>query len=143
MKALTHLCVALLCVILVSCGGKSAKTKGLSIDDLRAKLKSLRKPVDGMCTTCDGTGKTVDQRSGAQVTCPDCKGTGRRVMERGPTREEFIKTVGEPLKREDKDLIWEYWYYKCKEGTVRILAYDVEHRGDVARVVTGEVELVK
>ena len=143
MKALRPVCLVLLAIALVSCGGKSAKTKGLSIDDLKAKLKSLRKPIEGMCNTCDGSGKAMDERRGAQVTCPDCKGAGRRTVERGPTREEFLKIVGKPLKSEDKDLIWEYWYYKCKEGTVRILAYEDEPLGDVARVVTGEVELVK
>jgi len=147
MNSLKALCVALLCLAAASCScsSKSAKTKGLSIDELKAKLKSLVKPIDGVCITCDGSGKMLDDNRGIQITCPDCQGKGTRVMDRGATLEEFYKVIGEPLRQENKpgDLIWEYWYYQCSEGLVRVNAYLDEPRGDAVRVVTGDVELVK
>ncbi len=146
MKLLRHLCVALLAVVLVSCGcgsKGSRRTKGLSIEDLKAKLESLKVPYEGECIACNGTGKATDDETGRQIACPECKGTGQIKERRGPAVEDFYKAVGEPSKREDRDLIWEYWYYKCSEGPVRILAFEDEQQGDIARIVTGDVELVK
>ena len=143
MKAPTLACLSLLCIALASCGGKAAKTKGMSRDDLKAKLQSLRKPVEGICLSCDGTGKQADPAQGTLFTCPDCKGAGRRTMERGPALEQFFEAIGEPLERKRKDLIWEYWHYQCSDGMVRVQAYEDEQRGDIVRVITGEVELVK
>ena len=146
MRVLADLCIVLLAATLVSCGcgGKgSRKTKGLTLAELQAKLDSLKKSHEAECDACAGKGRVMDDDRGIQVVCRTCKGTGKIQTQRGPTTEEFMELVGEPIKTEDRDLIWEYWYYKVKEGTVRIHAYYVEERDDVERVVTGKVELLK
>jgi len=144
MKAHAIACLSLLAIALASCGGgKAPKTHGMSRDELKAKLKGLRKPVEGICLACDGTGQRAAGPDGRLVPCKDCGGKGRCTMERGPALDEFYKVIGEPVERKKKDLIWEYWHYPCSDGMVRVPAFLDEQRGDVVRVVTGEPEPVK
>ena len=148
MKALGHLCIASLCILLTSCGcGEkgSAKTKRMTLADFTAKLESLKTPHEAECTTCDGTGRVVDEDRGVRVACPTCKGTGKYKSQRGPSLDDWNQIIGQPDKQEDKpgDLIWEWWYYRVQEGTVRLPAFLNEEQGDVVRVVTGEPELMK
>ena len=148
MKALTHLCLAALAVVLASCGcgsGKSAKTKGMTFEELTAKLESLKSPHETECTTCGGKKIVVDEERGDRLKCKTCEGTGILKMQRGASTEDWNEKIGLPDKREDKpgDLIWEYWYYRVEEGTARVHAFLSEERGDVERVTTGQVDLLK
>jgi hypothetical protein len=144
MRVFAHVCIVGLAVLLVSCGcgGKSSGRTGMTTDELIAKLESMKSPHEADCEECGGTGKAADDES-SRAPCPVCKGTGKVQTTRGPGLEDFYETVGVPTKTENRDLIWEWWYFKCTDGRVRIEAYEVEERGDIARVVTGKVEKIK
>lgn len=146
MRAIAHLCLAGLCLLVASCGcgEKGARyTGGLTVEELKTKLESLRVQYEGECTECAGTGKILDEETGREIPCPECKGTGQVKEMRGPALEDFYKAMGEPAKTEDKDLIWEWWYYRCEEGPIRIEAFIDEKQGDIARVVTRNIELIE
>lgn len=148
MKLVTHLCLALLAVLLISCGcgsGGSARTRGMTFEELKAKLESLKTPHETECTTCGGKKFTVDEDRGVKFKCKTCEGTGILKTQRGPSSEDWYEAIGLPDKMEDRpgDLIWEYWYYRVEEGTARVHAFLDEQRGDVERVVTGQVDLLK
>ena len=144
MRVLAHACILGLAVLLISCGcgGKKSGKTGVTAEELEAKLESIKADYEGECTDCDGTGKVLNE-DGRQVPCDACKGTGQVKEKRGAPVEEFYEVVGVPTKRERRDLIWEWWYFTCRDGQVRIAAFEVEERGDIARVVTAEVETIK
>ncbi|MFW6164174.1 MAG: hypothetical protein ACODAJ_15510 [Planctomycetota bacterium] len=146
MRVIAHLCLVGLCLLVASCGcGKKGArhTGNLTVEELKTKLESLKKPYEGECPTCLGEKTVIDQETGMEKPCPTCGGKGIYKRERGPGLDEFYKIIGEPAKTEDKDLIWEWWYYYCEEGPVRVEAFINEEQGDIARVVTRNVELIK
>jgi len=144
MRSLGYVCIAVLAVILASCScsGKPSGKTGMTVAELEAKLESLKTPYSGDCEDCGGTGKVLND-DGVQVACPGCKGTGKIEDTRGPAVEDFYEAVGRPFKTENRDLIWEWWYYKCSDGKVRIEAFEDEKQGDIQRVVTGKVEKIE
>ena len=58
---------------------------------------------------------------------------------------DFEAVFGKPDRVESRpgDLVWEYWFFPCREGVVRLPAYLDEQPGDEVRVVTGEPELIR
>ena len=148
MKTLTHLCLALLCITLASCGcgskGGTREVRGMTLADLQAKLDGLKTPVEIDCDECGGKKKIMSETRGVEVDCKTCKGTGKIKEDRGITVEEFHDAIGEPLKTTQRDLIWDLWHYKVKEGTVTIEVFIQEARDDpIERVMTGKVQLIK
>jgi len=129
----------LLALALASCGS-SSKTAGLSFEEFKARLQSMKTPFEGPCRDCEGTGKLADRETGAEKRCETCSGTGIRKGIRGPSLAEFEAAFGKPEREESprSDLIWEQWHYRCREGKVRLPAYLDEETNDVIRVVTGE-----
>jgi len=144
MNVLKLLCLPVFCFALASCGGSSSKTSGMSLADFEAKLEAMKTRFEEPCTACKRTGKVPDPERETQVACTECSGTGTRKGVRGPTLAEFRAAVGEPDREEGKpgDPIWEYWHYRCREGTARLPVYLDEEEGDEIRVVTGEPELL-
>ena len=143
MRILTTGALAAACLVVLSCGGGSAKTAGTTFEDFKAKLESLKKPGKVLCTECDGYGNYRDPDTGEQKACPKCKGTGYCDGIVHPSQEDFEAAFGKPDKQEKKDINWSYWFYPCKEGTIRLPARLIEPRGEPIRVVTGEPELIE
>lgn len=133
----------LLIVPVFSCGGGS-KSASMSFDDFKAALEKMRTPFEEPCPDCHQRGKVVDPYSGNEQQCRTCGGTGIRKGVRGPTVADFEAVFGKPERVEEKptDLVWEYWLFPCREGTVRLPAFLDEEPGDQIRVVTGKPELI-
>ena len=60
------------------------------------------------------------------------------------TPDSVAAAFGKPEKEEDVpgDRIYEYWYFPCDEGTIRLRFYLIEKQGDVVRVVRDKVKLL-
>lgn len=144
MKGLPLLCVLCAGLLLGACGG-SSPTTGMSFEEFQKKLQAMRKPHKRPCEDCGGEGTVADPATGARGPCPACGGKGTIEGFRGATLAEFEAAFGAKLKEENKpgDLIWSYWFFRCRDGLVRLPAYESEEKGDEIRVVTGKPELVK
>ena len=134
----------LLIGLALSCGGGS-RSASMSFADFKATLERMKTPFEEPCPECHQSGKVLDPDTGNEVKCPTCEGTGMRKGVRGPTVADFEAAFGKPERVESRpaDLVWEYWFFPCREGTVRLPAFLDEQPGDEVRVVTGEPELIR
>ncbi|NQT53763.1 hypothetical protein HQ576_17030 [bacterium] len=133
------------CCLLAACGGgkkDAPKTGGLAFAEFKAKLEGLKKAGEMPCTACDGAGKVTDA-DGNETPCPKCSGKGVVGGPLPPPQKDFEAALGKPSKaaRKPGDLVWDYWYYPCQEGTARLTVRRIEPRGDTIRVIVREAEL--
>ena len=134
--------VVCLCLIGLSCGS-SSKTAGVTFEEFTERLEAMKEPFERECADCAGQGTVMDDASGEEKACETCGGTGVVKGIQGPTLEAFRAAFGEPEEQERRpgDLIWELWYFRCREGRIRLPAFLDEPMGEPIRVVTGKPEL--
>ena len=78
MRILTTGALAAACLVVLSCGGGSAKTAGTTFEDFKTKLESMKTPGKVLCIQCDGYGNSRDPDTGEQKACPKCGTTMTR-----------------------------------------------------------------